>query len=125
MDITPLIPAERQIVQAYGNGGFRISGVLYRGSVLVTPVRALGWPVSSFAAVTLESLSPLFPAAPALELLLIGCGAKQALIPPELREALRGRNVTVEAMDTGAACRTYNLLVAEERRAAAALIAVD
>jgi uncharacterized protein len=124
MDITPLIPDERQVIQAYGDGRFRISGVAHEGSVLVLPDRTLAWPVAQFAAVTMESLAPLFEAGSAIELLLIGCGPKQVLLPAELRNAIRARDAAVEVMDTGAACRTYNLLLAEERRIAAALIAV-
>jgi uncharacterized protein len=124
MDVTPLIPADRQVIQAYGDGRFRISGVAHEGSVLVLPDRVLAWPVADFAALTLESLAPLFAAGAAIELLLIGCGPKQLLLPSAMRSGLRARGIVPEAMDTGAACRTYNLLLAEERRVAAALIAV-
>ena len=90
---------------------FRISGVAHEGSVLVLPDRTLAWPVARFAAVTIDSLALLFEAGSAIELLLIGCGPKQILLPAELRNAIRARDVAVEVMDMGAACRTYNLLI--------------
>ena len=71
------------------------------------------------------SLAVVGQAEPTVEVLLLGCGAKAALVPRALRGALRADGVVIEAMDTGAACRTFNLLMAEGRRAAAALIAVD
>ena len=129
VDITPLLPGGRQIVESYGGGGFRVSGQRYQGSILVLPDRTLGWPVASFADITLDSLAPLVaaPAAGELraELLLIGCGARLQLLPGDLRRALRAQGLVCEAMDTGAACRTYNVLLAEGRAVAAALVAVN
>ena len=60
--------------------------------------------------------------APAVEFLVIGCGARAMLVPPALRQELRDAGLRLDAMDTGAACRTYNVLLAEDRRVAAALI---
>jgi uncharacterized protein len=129
VDITPLLPAGRQIVESYGGGGFRVSGQRHQGSILVLPDRTLAWPVASLAEITLESLAPLVAAAPAAgepraELLLIGCGPRLQLLPGALRRALRAQGLVCETMDTGAACRTYNVLLAEGRAVAAALVAV-
>ncbi len=124
MDVTPIIPAERQVIQAYGDGHFRISGVVHEGSVTVLPERTLAWPAAAMAGLTLESLKDVLAAEPRVELLLVGCGREPAPIAAELRTALRARGIVVEVMDTGAACRTYNVLLAEGRRVAAALIAV-
>jgi len=124
MDLTPLIPANRQLIQAYGEGRFRISNVVHQGSVIVLPERALAWPVDALAAVTLDSLSSVLAAEPKVELLLLGCGSRPAPLKSELRVSLRARGIVLELMDTGAACRTYNILLAEERRVAAALIAI-
>lgn len=123
MDITPRIAADRQLIQAYGSGGFRISQTRYEGGVLVFPDRVLPWPVRSAAELGAENLAPVQGAG--VELLLIGCGRSTALIPPALRQTVRAWGAVIEAMDTGAACRTYNVLLSEERRVAAALIAVD
>ena len=126
MDLTPLIPQGRQIVESYGDGKFRVTGKVFEGSVLVFPDRSVDWPVAEFAAMSSESLAPVAEAGEAgdVSLLLIGCGARMAQIPTALRAALRARGVVIEAMDTGAACRTYNVLAAEGRKVAAALIAV-
>jgi uncharacterized protein len=126
MDLTPLIPAGRQMVESYGEGRFRISGRIFEGSVIVFPDRAVDWPARDAAGVTLESLSEVAAAGEAgtVDLLLIGCGPHAALIAAELRRLLRKSGIVTEAMDTGAACRTYNVLAAEGRRVAAALIAI-
>lgn len=127
MDVTPLIPQGRQIIDGYGEGGFRISGQRVEGSVIVFPERVAAWAVSDAGAMNATSLAPVSAAARAggVELLLIGTGARMARIDRVLREELRAQGVIIEVMDTGAACRTYNVLMAEGRRVAAALIAVD
>lgn len=124
VDVTPLLPAGRQVVESYGGGGFRVSGRRYEGSVLVLPDRTLDWPVATLAELSAESLEPVAAADPVVELLLVGCGPRLQLLPRPLREALRARGVVLEPMDTGAAARTYNVLLAEGRAVAAALIAV-
>lgn len=126
MDVTPLIPAGRQIIEAYGDGGFRVANTRYEGSLLVFPGRTLPWAVTDMAGLTVAALAPISEAAKAgdVELLLIGCGPRLAMIPRDLRAALRAEGVVIEPMDTGAAARTFNVLMAEGRRVAAALIAV-
>jgi uncharacterized protein len=124
MDLVPKIPAGRQIISAYGDLGFRILGRRHEGSLLVFPDRTLAWPLADIGGLTLEHLAPVLAAEPKVELLLVGCGARQAALAIELRATMRARGVGMEALDTGAACRTYNVLLAEGRRIAAALIAV-
>ncbi|HEV8392045.1 MAG TPA: Mth938-like domain-containing protein [Dongiaceae bacterium] len=126
MDVTPLIPQGKQIIDGYGDGGFRISGQRIEGSVIVFPDRVTAWNVGEAGALNAGSLEAVAAAAHAgtVELLLIGTGARMTRIDGALRQALRADGVVVEAMDTGAACRTYNVLMAEGRRVAAALIAV-
>jgi uncharacterized protein len=85
----------------------------------------LPWPLDSIGQLTLESLAPILASDPVPQILLIGCGKGAAMIPPALRQAVRQAGAVIDAMDTGAACRTYNVLLAEERRVAAALIAVE
>ena len=125
MDLTPLIPAGRQIVESYGEGRFRVTGTAYEGSILVFPGRTLYWPVASIDQIDPGSLAPVIAEGEAgnTDLLLLGCGARMAPVPPALRQQLRAAGVVIEAMDTGAACRTYNVLMADGRRVAAALIA--
>lgn len=124
MDITPIIPAERQVIQGYGEGFFRISGVVHKGSVIVLPERTHAWSATALSEVTTENIGSVIGAEPKVELLLIGTGGQAGLVDRGLRESLRLRGIVVETMNTGAACRTYNILLAEERRVAAALIAV-
>ncbi len=124
VDITPLLPNGRQIIESYGEGRFRVSGTQHQGSILVLPDRTLAWPVSDPTGLTQESLAPIVEAEPRVELLLIGCGPRLVLLPAALRNGLRQQGIVCEAMDSGAACRTYNVLLAEGRAVAAALIAV-
>lgn len=124
MDVTPVVPGGRQLIQGYDAGGFRIAGIPHAGSVLVLPEQTLPWPVRSPEQITAESLAPVRAAAPAVEILVLGCGARFVMIPAELRASLKAAGIVVEAMDTGAACRTFNLLLVEDRRVAAALIAL-
>jgi uncharacterized protein len=123
-DIGPAVPPDRQLVQGYGPGRFRIAGEIYESSILLFPDRVLPWPVADIAAVTADTLGPVFEAEPRVELILLGCGARMAPVPSSLRVALKDAGIVVEPMDTGAACRTYNVLMAEDRRVAAALIAL-
>ena len=83
------------------------------------------WPVTRFSEVTIESLQAVLDEAGTIDFLLIGTGADIAFIPPALRDPLKQAGIAVEGMATGAAARTYNVLVGEDRRVAAALIAVD
>ena len=73
------------------------------------------------AAITRESLAPVVTRG-GIEILLIGCGRRMVPLPKVLREELRAAGIVADAMDTGAACRTYNILLAEDRRVAAALL---
>ncbi|MSP68452.1 MAG: hypothetical protein EXQ96_10285 [Alphaproteobacteria bacterium] len=124
MDITPLVPAGRQIIQGYGPGRFRVAGIIYQGSVIVLPEATRPWAVAAFAQVTLPALRDAFTADPAPEIALLGCGKGSAMLAAEVRDGLRALGLAVETMDTGAACRTFNVLLAEGRRVAAALIAL-
>ncbi len=125
MDITPNATAGRQIVESYGDGHFTISGTRHKGSLVVMPEAILPWPVVDFAAATPESLVFLRDLDVPVELLLLGSGETQVFLRPALRQAFKDRlGMTVECMASGAACRTYNVLASEDRRVAAALIAV-
>jgi uncharacterized protein len=112
------------VLQGYGPGGFRISGEVVAGSVILLPDRVLPWPVATLAEAGAETLAPVIEAGAALDLLVLGTGRRFALAPPGLVAALRAVGVAVEAMDTAAACRTFPQLAAEGRRVAAALIAL-
>ena len=125
MDITPAVPSGRQVVEAYGPSGFRVSGVAYAGAVIVFPESTLAWRVAAMADVTMDSLAPVHRRAggeEAIEILLLGCGRRMMPVPPPLRVELRQMGIAIDAMDTGAACRTYDVLLTEGRRVAAALL---
>lgn len=125
MDITPLIPKGRQVIQRYGGGGFFIADKHYVGSVLVFQEHVLAWPVSTIGEVSLLDFRDVREAADGIDILLVGCGPEMAFIEEEVRVALRSDGIVIEPMDTGAACRTWNVLLSEERQVAAALIAID
>ena len=76
------------------------------------------------ADLTPDDFAPVTGAEPAIEILILGCGARTELVPAGLRDMLREYRIVLEAMDTGGACRTYNVLTAEDRRVAAALLPV-
>ncbi|MDE2016893.1 MAG: hypothetical protein KGI57_04220 [Hyphomicrobiales bacterium] len=124
----PFAPG-RWPIEAYGAGGFRFAGMSHRGSILASPagVRALEARVAAdLDAAALATLIEEARAAPgSVDLVLLGTG--QGLVPPAraLREALRAVGVRCEPMSTAAAARTYNVLMAEDRRVAAALLAVE
>jgi len=115
MDITPSPSGDVPIIRGYGGGAFRINGQDYAHAVLVLPHRTLPWS----GEVMREALSPALDAE--IDLLLLGGGGAPQPVPSELRDALRAAGIAVEAMDTGAACRTYNVLALEGRRVGAAL----
>lgn len=124
-DITPPAATGQQTIQSYGGGRFLISGRAYEGSVLVFPDATLPWPVSDSTAITVDTLSPVLLAGEGVRVLLVGCGKRRAILEMEVLAALRAAGIGVEVMDTGAACRTFNVLAAEGRAVAAALVAVD
>ena len=109
---------------AYGNGGFRFSDMSHRGSVLALPSGIRAWPVASMADLTDEVLDPIFAEGDELELLLLGTGVDIAALPSAFRTRFREAGIGLDVMQTGAAARTYNILLAENRKVGAALIAV-
>jgi uncharacterized protein len=125
MDVTPLVPADRPLIRAYGDGGFTIQGTRWEGPILLLPDRALSWSVSSIDDLTIDSLKPVLDSSPVPEFLLIGGGVSMVQISPHLRAELRAAGLVVDTMDTGAACRTWNVVLGEGRNAAAVLIPVE
>lgn len=123
-DVTPQVPASRQILKAYGDGGFNITGVAHTGSVFVFLEETVAWSAMCDDDITLDSLKPVIDHSSKPEILVVGCGSNFTLPCDELRMALKDHGIVLEWMDTAAACRTYNILAIEERAVAAALIAV-
>lgn len=110
-------------IDAYGNAGFRFAGMSHRGSLICLPSGMYAWDVNAPSELTEASLERVM-AEEGLDVLLLGLGQDIAAIDPTLRKSFRERGVIVEAISTGSAVRTYNVLLAEERAVAAALIAV-
>lgn len=121
-DITPAMAASAQIIQSYGPAGFRIAGVDYPGSVLVSALSTTEVAVTAIEELTMEHLERLWTLEPPLEVLLVGTGSTHELLPSALKQAIRAKGAGVDPMSTGAAARTFNILLAEERRVAALLI---
>src|SRR5690606_31897797 len=112
------------VIDAYGDGGFRFAEMSHRGSVMSLPTGMYAWDVDAAAGITLQSLSRALEAADAMDVLLIGTGPDIAAISPDIRPAFREKGVIIEAVSTGSAVRTYNVLLAENRAVGAALISV-
>ena len=125
MALTPPEAAAPQHINAYGDGGFRIGGRSYRGSVLVLPHQTMALAVSDAADLAARHLEPVAAFTPRVELLLVGCGPEISIFDDAVFAALKSAGAAVEVMNTGAACRTFNVLLAEDRRVAAVLFAVD
>ena len=125
MDLTPLKPGDRTLIQAYGDGGFRISGRRFTGTVMVLEDRVLGLALEDFASLSDADFQPLTDAGQEVEILLLGCGIRAGVLSPAHRDRLKLAGISAEVMGTGAACRTFNLLQAEGRRVAALLLPVD
>ena len=111
-------------IDAYGKGGFAFAGMSHRGSLLCLPDAIWAWEVTRPAQIDRYSLDRVFAAANGIDTLIVGTGTEVWLPPQELRAALRAVRIVLDAMQTGPAIRTYNIMIGERRRVAAALIAV-
>ena len=115
----------RAPIDAYGNGGFRFAGMSHRGSILALPSGIEAWAVTSAADLTPQSFLRLIQEAADIEVLLVGTGDLMLPLPAGSRAALENAGLFPDLMATGAAVRTFNVLLSEERAVAAALVAVD
>ena len=112
-------------IEGYGNGGFRFAEMSHRGSLLCLPSGMHAWDVTIPAEITMANLEPVFAVADQIDVLLVGLGTDVAGFDKAIRQALRERNIIVEAIATGGAVRTYNILLGESRDVGAALVAVE
>ena len=115
----------RAPIDAYGNGGFRFADMSHRGSLLCLPSGIHGWEPSDPVGLVADDFARLFAEADGIEILLVGTGETLRPLPSALRQAFRERAIMADPMATGAAVRTFNVLLAEDRAVAAALVAVD
>jgi uncharacterized protein len=111
-------------IEAYGNGGFRFGGMSHKGSILCLPSGIWEWPVTTMDGLDRAALAEILRLREEISLFFLGTGATLVPLPREVRAAFDEAGLWLEVMDTGAAARTYNVLLAEGRPIAAALIAV-
>jgi uncharacterized protein len=110
-------------IEAYGLGGFRLAGISHRGSLLCLPDGIWAWPIADKTELTLELLEPVFARADVLDFFLIGAGKDPWVLPADLRARFREAGLSVDCAATGVAVSTYNILLGENRRVGAGLIA--
>ncbi len=123
MDITPRIAEGAKLIDGYGDGGFRVQNVRYEQTIFVMPDQLQLREEKAFAELAPEAfqqLSELF----SVEIMLIGTGAKQQFLANEQAHMAQQLPFSIDCMETGAACRTYNVLLAEGRQVAALLFPV-
>ncbi|CAN7421150.1 Mth938-like domain-containing protein [Rhizobium sp. LjRoot30] len=114
----------RAPIDSYGNGGFRFADMSHRGSILCLPSGIHGWDMAADTPLTTEHFERVLDEAGDIEVLLVGTGANLRILPPALKAALKARGIASDPMSTGAAVRTFNIMLSEARAVAAALIAV-
>ena len=111
-------------IDGYGDGGFRFAGMSHRGSLLVLPTGIYAWEATDARSLSIASFEQLIAGKAGIEFVLLGTGLSQVFPSLALRQAFEALDIGLEAMSTGAAARTFNVLLAEGRKVAAALIAV-
>ncbi|MGC4390394.1 Mth938-like domain-containing protein [Agrobacterium sp. M50-1] len=125
IEIRPAHFPGRAPIDAYGNGGFRFADMSHRGSLLLLPSGIYGWEPVEAKELTVGHFEKVLAEAQDIEVLLIGTGDGMRVLPKELRAAFKEAGISVDPMSTGAAVRTYNIMLSESRAVAAALIAVE
>ena len=123
-DVTPRYPG-RAAIDAYGNGGFRFADMSHRGSILCLPSGIVAWEAVTVSDVTPDLIPLLLSEGATTGVLVLGTGRVPEFPDPAVMAAFRDQGLWLEIMDTGAAARTYNVLLAEDREVFAALLAVD
>lgn len=122
MDITPVAAAGRPLIESYGPGFIKVGGVRFEGPVLISTGQATPCQAIPGEAELARLWQGQGPDDPPVELLLYGGGARLVLPPVELRQILQAHGIRIEPMDTGAACRTFNVLLLEDRLISALLV---
>jgi uncharacterized protein len=115
----------RAPVDAYGGGGFRFAGMSHHGSILCLPSGIHGWPVADFGELSLDSFARVLEQAGEIEVLLVGTGVDLRPLKPDWKAAFREAGILADPMSTGAAVRTFNVMLSEDRAVAAAFLAVE
>lgn len=115
---------EQALIDAYGNGGFRFAEMSHRGSILCLPSGIHAWEAQEEDILTGHHFEKVMAEAGRIEFLLVGMGKELRPLSPDLKALFRGAGISSDPMSTGAAIRTYNIMLAEKRPVAAALLAV-
>lgn len=115
----------RAPIDAYGNNGFRFADMSHRGSLLCLPSGIHGWEATNIDDLSQEYFAKIIEQASEIQVLLIGTGDGMRVLPPHLKAMFREAGISVDTMSTGAAVRTYNIMLTEDRAVAAAFIAVE
>lgn len=115
----------RAQLEAYGDGGFRFADMSHRGSLLCIPSGIYGWNVETPSGFSPEAFQRVLEEQVDIEVLLVGTGKDLVPLPQDLKDLFREAGILADPMSTGAAVRTFNVLLAEDRAVAAALLAVD
>lgn len=123
MDITPSIPTDKKVIKAYGDGLFRVNDDEYKSGIMVLPDKVKKLEISAIDGINADFLDSILQGEN-IEILLIGCGAVHMAVPQEIRLYSANKGIGLEVMTTGAACRTYNVLLSEGRGVAALLVLV-
>jgi len=111
------------VIDSHGSGGFRFAGMSHRGSLLCLPDGVWAWNVVAPGELNDAALAPVFARADALDFFILGAGSAPWVVPLALRARFRDAHISFDAMTTGAAVRTYNVMLMESRRVGAGLIA--
>ena len=123
MDLKLEQPGDHLFIRSVSVQGIQVVDDFYNSSIIVSAKQVIpDWPVNSIENITEQHLEKVLGLQP--ELVLIGTGARQAFLPPQQMMYFYSRNIGVEVMTTDAACRTFNVLVAESRNVVAALISI-
>jgi uncharacterized protein len=120
----PHLPRQT-VINSHGEGGFRFAGMSHRGSLLCLPDGIWAWPIARIEDLTEDALSMVFARVGALDFFILGTGSAPWNVPPPLRARFRDAQISLDAMTTGPAVRTYNVMLMESRRVGAGLIAVN
>jgi uncharacterized protein len=115
----------RHLIESFGNGGFRLGGVSHLGSIIITPSGVRATELRDISDLQLSMLQVILDEAADIDMLLIGTGRDMAPLSKPVAEGLKNASVGYEVMTTNAAVRTYNVVLAEDRRVAAVMLAVD
>lgn len=124
-DVTPSIVTGAKTLDSYGPGRFTVSGKLIKGSIILSAQSLIKWDVNNFSELTIDSFNEFLILDENIEVLLFGCGEKTQLVPHDIRDHIKQAGITLDFMTTGAAARTYNIMLSEGRQVAAALIALN